>query len=132
MVGKVAYKLELPRTLKIHDVFHISLLKLCKTSGKIQPPPPPILEDDELSFDVECVFTHEIRGSRTRPQNFYLIKWLGYGLEHNPWEPEKKLSLEVLKEYWDTVARSHERLIQNKGVESVSASNKINRRSNHK
>jgi hypothetical protein len=89
-VGKVAYKLELPESLKIHDIFHISLLKSYKTSGKAQPPPPPIL--DELSFDVERVLTHVVRGSRTRPQNFYLIKWLGYGLEHNSWEPEKNLS----------------------------------------
>ena len=63
---------------------------------------------------------------------FYLIEWLGYGLEHNSWEPKKNLSSEALKEYWDTVAHSRERLTQNKGVESVSVPNKINRRSNHK
>lgn len=124
-VGNVAYKLELPETLKIHPVFHVSLLKLYRASGKVQPPPPPILEeDDELSFEVERVLAHEIRGSRTRPQKYYLIKWLGYGLEHNSWEPEKNLSLEVLKEYWDTVARSQERLTLKKGVKSVSVSNK--------
>ena len=38
----------------------------------------------------------------------------------------------MLKEYWDIVARSQERLIQNKGVKSVSMSNKINRRNKHK
>jgi hypothetical protein len=59
-VGKVAYKLEWPKTLKIHDVFHISLLKSYKTSGKVHHPPPPILEDDELSFDVKRVLTHEV------------------------------------------------------------------------
>ena len=131
-MDKVAYRLVLLETLKIYDVFHISLLKSYKISGKVQPPPPPILEDDELSFDVECVPIHEVRGSRTRPQKFYLIKWLGYGFEHNSWELEKKLTLEVLKEYWNTVAHSEERLPQNKGVESVSVFNKINRRSNHK
>jgi hypothetical protein len=118
--------------LKIHDVFHISFLKSYKTSGKVQPLPPPILENDELSFDVECVLKHEVRGSRTMPYKCYIIKWLGYGLEHNSWEPQKNLSSEVLKEYWDTVARSQERLTQNKGVESVSVPNKIKRRSNHK
>lgn len=124
-VGNVAYKLELPETLKIHPVFHVSLLKPYRASGKVQPPPPPILEEnDELSFEVERVLAHEIRGSRTRPQKYYLIKWLGYGLEHNSWEPEKNLSLEVLKEYWDTVARSQERLTLKKGVTSVSVSNK--------
>ena len=38
------------------------------------------------------------------------------------------MSSKTLKEYLDTVARSQERLAQNKGVESVSVSNKINRR----
>jgi hypothetical protein len=66
-VGNVAYRLELPETLKIHDVLHISLLKSYKTSSKVQPPPPPILENDELSFDVERVLTHEVKGSHTRP-----------------------------------------------------------------
>ena len=67
MVGKVAYRLELLETLKIQDVFHISLLKSSKIFGEIQPPPPPILEDDESWFDVECILTHEVGGSCTRP-----------------------------------------------------------------
>ena len=66
-VGKVACKIELPETLKIHNLFHISLLKSYKTSGKVQPLPPPILEDDELFFDVERVLTYEVGGSHMRP-----------------------------------------------------------------
>ena len=38
----------------------------------------------------------------------------------------------MLIEYWDTVARLQERLTQNKGVESASVPNKINKSSNHK
>ena len=86
----------------------------------------------ELSFDIERILIHEVRDSCTRPHKFYLIKWLGYGLKHNSWELEKKLSLEVLKEYGDTMKRSHERLAQNKDVESVSVSNKINKKNNYK
>ena len=96
--------------MRIHDVFHISLLKSDKTSSEVQPLPPSILEDDEFSFDVERTLTHEVRSSRMRPPKVYLIKWLGYGSEHKSWELEKNLSLEVFKEYWDTVTRSHERL----------------------
>ena len=33
----------------------------------------------------------------------------------------------MLKEYWDNVAHSREQLTQNKGVESISVSNKINK-----
>ena len=111
-IGKVVYKSDLPDTMKIHPVFHVSLLKLYRASGNVQPLPPPILEkeDDDLLYDVEQVLAHEIRESHMRPQKYYVIKWLGYGLEHNSWEPEKNLSLEVLKEYWNIVARSEERL----------------------
>ena len=80
MVGKVAYILELPTTSKIHNVFHVSLLKSYRTSGKVQPPPPPILEDDELSFDVERVLAHEVRGSRTRPRKFTSLSGLDMDL----------------------------------------------------
>jgi hypothetical protein len=45
-IGKVAYKLELPPNLKMHNVFHVQLLKKYRDNGKVQPPPPPIEIDD--------------------------------------------------------------------------------------
>ena len=53
-VDKVAYKLDLPDTMKIHPVFYVSLLKLYRASGNVQPLPPPILEeeDNDLLYDV--------------------------------------------------------------------------------
>ena len=77
--------------------------------GRVQPPPLPVFEED-ASYEVERVLSHEDRRSRSRPKKFYLIKWLGYALEHNSWEPECNLSVEVLKEYWDAVAKSEDRL----------------------
>ena len=90
-------------------VFRFLLFAL-RSHSYVVPPPPPILKDDELAFDVERILAHEVRGSRTRPQKFYLIKWLGYELEHNSWESKKILSSKVLKEYCDIVACSQERL----------------------
>ena len=54
-MGKVAYKLDLVDTMKIHLIFDASLLKLYKASGNIQPLPPPILEEenDDLLYDIE-------------------------------------------------------------------------------
>ena len=91
-VGKMAYKLEFSETLKIHEVFQISLLKSYKIFIKIQPLPLPILEDDKLLFNVEQVLTYDVRGICTRPRNFYFIKWLGYGLEYN-FSEQKKIEL---------------------------------------
>lgn len=104
-VGECAYKLQLPATLKLHPVFHVSLLKPYRSDGRYQPPPPPVSFDDEGEpwYEVETVLQHRElkRGKRVSTQ--YLIKWKGYGHEHNTWEPEKNLSPLALKSYWDNV-----------------------------
>jgi hypothetical protein len=57
-IGKVVYKLELPPNLKMHNVFHVQLLKKYRDNGKVQPPPPPIEIDDSLEYEVERVLGH--------------------------------------------------------------------------
>ena len=39
-------------------------------------PPPPTLENDNMSFEVECVLAHEVQGSRIGPKKLYLVKWV--------------------------------------------------------
>jgi hypothetical protein len=91
-IGKVAYKVELPPNLKMHDVFHVQLLKKYRDNGKVQPPPPPIKIEGSLEYEVERVLRHRKvkRGKGTRKE--FLVKWLGYEHEHNTWEPEKHLT----------------------------------------
>jgi hypothetical protein len=107
-IGKVAYKVELPPNLRMHNVFHVQLLKKYRDNGKVQPPPPPIEIDDSLEYEVERVLGHrEVkRGKGTRKE--FLVKWLRYEHEHNTWEPDKHLTHceDLLAYYWANVATS--------------------------
>ena len=102
-VGELAYKLELPPVLKIHPVFHVSRLRPFHDDGRVQPPPLPIVVDGELEYEVEKIYGHRDtkRGKKTRRE--YLVRWKGYGVEHDEYVPEENLANAKgkLQEYWE-------------------------------
>jgi hypothetical protein len=98
----VAFRLELPETMKIHPVFHCSLLKPHESNdeelfpNRIEPAPPPVVADDgELEWEVE-----KILAKRTyRRQLQYLVKWKGW--TDPTWEPARNLTNcpEILEQF---------------------------------
>jgi len=103
MVGPAAVKLALPPEWKrLHPVFHVSLVKPFLADGNYQPPPLPQLIDDELEYEVEVLLDHRLSGRNKRLE--YLVKWAGYGHEHNTWEPKANLvnCSDLLKEFTST------------------------------
>ncbi|KXN85390.1 Histone-lysine N-methyltransferase SUV39H1 [Leucoagaricus sp. SymC.cos] len=89
-ISPVNYRLQLPPQWKIHDVFHSSLLIPHKETPLYGPQftrPPPELDQNEDTYEVEAILNHKER----RRTMYYLIKWKGYPQSENTWEPEENL-----------------------------------------
>jgi len=86
-VTPVTYKLDLPPSWNVHDVFHASLLRPYRETEAHGPnfyrPPPDLIEGQE-HLEVETILSHRRIGRRKALQ--YLIKWKGYPTADNSWE----------------------------------------------
>jgi len=71
--------------MKIHDVFHISLLEPYSPNtipGHQQDPPPPVIVEDEAEYEVNKVLDSKI----LRRKLFYLVDWKGSSPSEHSWE----------------------------------------------
>jgi hypothetical protein len=98
-VGARAYRLDLPKGWKIHNVFHVSLLSPYKTTdthGPSFPEPPPDVIDGEEEYEIEGIINHR---TNRRKGTTYLVKWKGYN--ETQWLEEEDLehAAEMLQEY---------------------------------
>ena len=100
IISPLTYRLRLPLTWKIHDVFHASLLSTYWETAKHGPnyansPPEKIEGEDE--YEITEILSH--RGSPGC--HSYLVSWKGYSSAENTWEPEQNLqhAQAILKEY---------------------------------
>src|SRR6266446_3506977 len=100
VLGPVTYRLKLPATWRIHNVFHATLLRPYKQNETYGPhftePPPALLEGEEV-YEIDTILKHRTRGRGHQ----YLIQWKGYPISDTSWEPEHCFSNDgdTLKRY---------------------------------
>ena len=92
--------------MKIHNVFHVSLLEPYSESmipGRMRPPPPPVIVDAHEEFEVEEI----LDSKRVRKTLLYLVKWKGYPISENSWEPAAhvKNAARLVKAFHDKYPR---------------------------
>ncbi len=90
-VGKQAYKLELPKRWRIHDVFHVSLLEQDITRKRRVETAIELNEGDSKEYEVEAICDSELYAQESDSGQisslYYLVSWKRYPKEENTWEP---------------------------------------------
>ena len=100
ILSSLVYRLRLPSTWKIHDVFHATLLTSywqTEAHGPYFSQSPPDLIDAEEEYKVDHIVSHK----GTPGWQLYLTAWKGYISSENTWEPGLNLchAPTVLQEY---------------------------------
>ncbi|KAJ1596994.1 hypothetical protein NDA14_002766 [Ustilago hordei] len=98
-VGRRAYRITLPANLRVHDVFHVSMLEPARTSSlpqRAEQPTIPSLPDEDLDFEVEALIDKRSHNGTTE----YKVLWRGYSEEAASWEPVENLNCpDLIQEY---------------------------------
>ena len=106
-LGNQAYKLELPKTLNIHNVFHVSLFrayKLCEGDEFPEPKPLCLAKDlDICEYEVSAILDSQVQTiPNEQPMLQYQIAWKGY--TDPTWKPKVNV-----KNAWRLVNKFHKK-----------------------
>jgi Chromo (CHRromatin Organisation MOdifier) domain len=100
-ISPVAYQLDLPQSMKIHNVFHVDLLSPYKETeayGTLYTRPPPDIKEGEEEYEVEAILDMRRFGRWKKLQ--YLVHWVGYPHTDDTWVNHEDLHApELLKEF---------------------------------
>ena len=105
VISKYAYELNLPASMKIHPVFHVSLLEPVSQHphvDQVPAPSPPVEVEGEEEWEVEDIM--DSRFFRRRLQ--YLVKWAGW--DSPDWTEAKDVT------HCDDLVKDYHRLRPNK------------------
>ena len=105
-VGPVAYQLALPPNLRIHNVFHVSLLKKYIHDATHIIDWDVIQVEPEGDFPVEsdCILERREMNLRNRSIGQVKVQWKHLGPDEATWELERNMREaypELFQERWD-------------------------------
>lgn len=87
-VGSVAYKLNLPNSVKIHTVFHVSQLKAFKGTLPTKVHIPEWFQGQDVDDQMlpTQILERRVIKHQNAPLVQYLVQWVGFPTEAATWE----------------------------------------------
>jgi hypothetical protein len=96
--ANLSYRVDLPPPLhRMHNVFHVSSLRVYHSEGPYQPPIIPPVDDGVLAFQGDYISDTRMNGARRQ----YRVHWLGGG---ETWEDAGTLygGETLIAAFWDS------------------------------
>ena len=96
-VGPVVYRLALPLELaKLHDVFHVSMLRRYRSDPSQILPIQDIQVQEDFTFEEEpkAILDREIRQLRNKKVPLVKVIWKHHVMEEAKWEPESTMRVQ--------------------------------------
>lgn len=83
-VGKISFELKLPQSMRVHPVFHASMLKPyygdLSDSTEASSPRPQVTEKPSLELEIVEILDHRtVHRPRAKPYYQFLVRWSGSG-----------------------------------------------------
>lgn len=112
-INRVAYKVDPPAWMKMHPVFHVSMLKPYRSDSEDAARNEPTRPCVSLK-PIKKRVAEALLADRTTRDNHkrctrqeYLVKWMGLGDEENTWERMEDLNAfpELIRAYQDAKSR---------------------------
>ena len=112
----MSYRLEIPEVWKIHNVFHVCLLKEYTTDERFAKAAPHYdIVDKCIHFHIQAIVGEKVD---KKGRQLYLVKWTGY--DNETWELEERLIIDspeiCLKKIKDYKIRKDERIRPTKRI----------------
>jgi hypothetical protein len=98
-IGAQAYRLDLPGSMQIHPVFHVSLLKAFNPDDRFQreqaAPMEVVSQEGPDVYDVDHIVERRLEEGAW----LYRVRWKGYPPEEDTWEAAVDISRPVMNRF---------------------------------
>jgi len=103
MIGKVAYILDLPADTRIHNVFHVSLLKKRHGDHVVSEQLQRFNEDGDLMIRPMAILDRRVKKKRNKAITEVLVQWEQTNPEDATWKELHEVQRQYPDFEWRTV-----------------------------